>query len=130
MAYVFEAHIANELHGQIMPCVANDGPIHNNLAHQSCAGVPGGSDNFFLDISISMRSPTVTHTFGETLAHLGMLVLNCSNHCGINNKMEINVFFEGTLLLPRESTKSGVKRLAVKRLAVDEESQSREKERS
>ncbi|KAJ5151295.1 ABC multidrug transporter atrF [Penicillium canariense] len=45
LAYGFEALLASEFHGKVIPCVGNNivpqGPGYDNAAHQSCAGVGG-----------------------------------------------------------------------------------------
>ncbi|OJJ42524.1 hypothetical protein ASPZODRAFT_20299 [Penicilliopsis zonata CBS 506.65] len=69
LAYAFEAVLANEFHGKIIPCVGDNlvpnGPGYTDSAYQACAGVGGASPG-----SISLTGDEYLASLSYSYSHL------------------------------------------------------------
>ncbi|KAI4093844.1 MAG: hypothetical protein LQ344_002582 [Seirophora lacunosa] len=129
LAYGFEILLANEVHGQTIPCVNNNlipnGPGYTDLAFQSCAGVAGavqGATTVTGDQYLQAFSYKHSHlwrNFGIIWAWWAFFVVvtivATSNWKEMAGK-------SGFLVIPRENVKK-----TLPLLQNDEESQAKEK---
>lgn len=77
LAYGFEAILANEFHGQTIPCVANNlvpnGPGYGDLAHSACTGV-GGAAVGATEVSGADYAASLAYSFDHVWRNFGILV--------------------------------------------------------
>jgi hypothetical protein len=132
LSYGFEALMANEFQGSIVPCVfsnlvPNYLPQYQDSTHQACAGIPGAApgatqvtgEEYLASLSYSPSNiwRNVGILFAWWILYVGMTIaftLRWNDAAGAG----------GTLLIPRENQKKVTQLLA----PADEEAQISEKE--
>lgn len=125
LAYGFSAILANEMHGQVMPCIGPNlvpnGPGYTDASYQSCAGVGGavqGATTFTGDQyleSLSYSHSNVWRNFGILWAWWALFVaITIWKTAGWKESAGKS----GFLLIPREKAKQ------TQHLTNDEESQT------
>ncbi|KAL3419145.1 Brefeldin A resistance protein (ABC-2 type transporter) [Phlyctema vagabunda] len=126
LAYAFEAALANEFHGAIIPCVGQNlvpnGPTYLSAVNQACAGV-GGALQGATSVTGDQYLASLSYSHGNVWRNFGIIwawwILFVALTIYSTSNWKENAGKSGFLLIPREKAK---KTTAL--MAKDEESQA------
>lgn len=129
LAYGFEALMANEFKGKIIPCVIPNlipaGPGYGASSNSACAGISGarvGADSLTGEEYLASLSYATGHLWRNFGILWAWWVFFAALTIFFTSRWENTVTTGGALLIPRENVKK-----AAKTLLADEESQVNEK---